>query len=140
MHPKSIPSPTPSPILHPANKNRLNDTIPTKRISLSMKLNSASTSLFAYFLRLPDVIVQHAHYRPEALRKIKQTRDEEQRKIKKADEDEKAEERKTQSDKMRKEERERKLKGMSAEEQRKFLEREAEQDRKRGMKKKTMRA
>ena len=59
-----------------------------------MRLNpKASTALFAYFLRLPDILVQTAHYRPEALRKIKQTREEEQLKIKKADEDEKAEER-----------------------------------------------
>jgi uncharacterized membrane protein YdbT with pleckstrin-like domain len=123
-------------------RNRLNDTVPTKRISLSMRLNTkpTSTSLFQYFLRLPDILVQTAHFRSEAMRKIKQTRDEEQRKIKKADEDEKAEERKLQSDKMKKEERERKLKGMSAEEQRKFLEREAEQQRKKGMKKQTMRA
>jgi hypothetical protein len=122
--------------------NRLNDTLPNKRISLSMRLNTkpTSTSLFQYFLRLPDILVQTGRFRTEALRKIKQTRDEEQRKIKKVDEDEKAEERKLQGDKMKKEERERKLKGMNAVEQKKFLEREAEQDRKKGMKKRTQRA
>lgn len=46
---------------------RLNDTVPNKRIGLSMKLNSkpTSTSLFQYFLRLPDYLVANAHFRAE---------------------------------------------------------------------------
>jgi hypothetical protein len=47
--------------------HRLNDTVPNKRVGLSMKLNSkqASTSLFQYFLRLPDFLVANAHFRAE---------------------------------------------------------------------------
>lgn len=121
---------------------RLNDTIPQKRISLSMRLNSnpSTTSLLAAFLRLPDHLVSTAHFRPEAMRKVRATREEETRKIKKIDEDEKAEERRTMSDKMKKEERDRKLASMKPEEQKKFLERERAKERDRGMRKKTMRA
>lgn len=125
--------------------HRLNDTIPQKRISLSTKLNPSSTptasqNLLAAFLRLPDHLVSSAHFRPEALRKVRATRDEETRKIRKIDEDEKAEERRTMSDKAKKEERERKLAGMKPEEQKKFLERERKKDQERGQRRKTMRA
>lgn len=124
--------------------SRLNELVPRKRLTLTTKLPTTSTipnltPLFTLFLRLPDTLVQTAHFRPEALRKIRATREEEQRKIKRLDEEEKAEERKSASDKAKKEERERKLKGMGAEEQRKFLEREKAEERKRGQKKNTMR-
>ena len=121
---------------------RLDDTIPRKRVSLAMLLgsNSASTALFACFLRIPDHLVTSAHFRPEALRKIKVTREEEQRKLRKIDEEEKAEERRLAADKLKREERDRKLSKMSAEEQRKFLEKEKEKTQRKGMKKQTMRA
>ena len=120
---------------------RLNDTVPRKRVSLSMKLTSdpAATALFQYFLRIPDQLVSSAHFRPEAMRKIKATREEEMRKIRKIDEDEKAEERRTAGDKMKKEERDRKLSKMSADEQKKFLAKEKEQEQKKAMKKKSVR-
>ncbi|KAF2482819.1 hypothetical protein BDY17DRAFT_325071 [Neohortaea acidophila] len=123
---------------------KLNELVPRKRLTLTTKLPTTSTipnltPLFTLYLRLPDTLVQTAHFRPEALRKIRATREEEQRKIKRLDEEEKAEERKSASDKAKKEERERKLKGMGAEEQRKFLEREKAEERKRGQKKNTMR-
>lgn len=120
---------------------RLNDTVPKKRVSLSMHFSSspaASTALFSYFVRLPDHLANTAHFRPEAMRNIRATREKESKKIRKADEDEKAEERKLQGDKLKKEERERKLGGMSAAEQKKFLEREREKDQKKGMKRKSV--
>ncbi|EMC94021.1 hypothetical protein BAUCODRAFT_36492 [Baudoinia panamericana UAMH 10762] len=119
---------------------KLNDTLPKKRITLSTRLRTQpdSTSLFALFLRLPDFLVSTAHFRPEALRKIKATREEEQRKIRKVDEDEKAEAKRVAGDKLKKEERERKLGKLSAEEQRKFLEKEREREGKKGMKRKSM--
>ena len=120
--------------------HRLNDTIPIKRVSLSMKLNSNSTTLFSHFLRLPDFLVSHAHFRPEALKRIKATREEESRKIRKADEDEKAEDRRLELDKQKREGREQRLKNMSAEEQKKFLEKEKAQAQKKGQKGRTMRA
>lgn len=121
---------------------RLNDTVPKKRVYLSMRLNNSSdpSALFTYFLRLPDYLVNSAHFRAEAMRKIKATREEEMRKLRKIDEDEKAEERRTQSEKLKKEERDRKLSKMSADEQRKFLEKEKEKSQRKGMKKQTMRA
>ncbi|KAK1063399.1 hypothetical protein LTR12_007458 [Friedmanniomyces endolithicus] len=120
---------------------KLNDTIPKKRVSLSMRLNHSapSTSLFAIFLRLPDHLVSTAHFRPEAMRKIKATREDEMRKIRKVDEDEKSEERRNQSDKMKKEERDRKLGNLSDVEQKKFLEKEREKDLRKSQKKKSVR-
>ncbi|KAK4542447.1 hypothetical protein LTR36_006699 [Oleoguttula mirabilis] len=121
---------------------KLNDTLPKKRISLSMRLNPqpASTSLFAAFLRLPDHLVSTAHFRPEALRKIRSTRDEAQARIRKVDEDEKAEERKTVGDKAKKEEREKRLSGMTSGEQKKFLEKEKEKEARKSAKKRTTRS
>jgi len=126
--------------------SRLNDLVPKKRLTLSLRMgdtNAASPSskaLFSAFLRLPDQLVNTAHFRSEVLRRIKATREEEAKKIKKVDEQEKAEGRKTLSDKTKKEERERKLKGMSAEEQRRFLERERERDQRKNMGRKTVKA
>ncbi|KAK5108120.1 hypothetical protein LTR62_008774 [Meristemomyces frigidus] len=117
---------------------KLNDTIPKKRISLSTRLTTSgpnSNSLFALFLRLPDHLVSTAHFRPEALRKVRATREEEMRKIRKVDEDEKAEERRTMGDKVKREERDRRLGGMTAEGQKKFLEKEKEKEQKRNAKK-----
>ncbi|KAF2171800.1 hypothetical protein M409DRAFT_18033 [Zasmidium cellare ATCC 36951] len=120
---------------------KLNDIVSKKRVYLSTRLNNSSNSsaLFTYFLRLPDHLVNSAHFRSEALRKIKATREEEMRKLRKIDEDEKAEERRTQSEKLKKEERDRKLSKMSADEQKKFLEKEKEKSQRKGMKKQTMR-
>lgn len=130
-------------------KFRLDETVPKKRMSLTVRLPSGTNStesyaatlpLFSYFLRLPDFLVSNAHYRPEVMRRIKTTREEEIARIRKIDEDERAEERKAKQDKRKKEEREQALKGMSSEEQKKFLEKEREKEQRRGMKKRTMKA
>lgn len=125
--------------------DRLNDLIPRKRVSLSLLLPSqldaqGPKALFQAFLRFPDFLVNSAHFRPEALRRVKQTREDAQRKIRKADDEEKAEERKQAADKQKKLDREQKLSRMSAEEQRKFLEKEKADDQKRMTKKRTQRA
>jgi hypothetical protein len=109
-----------------------------------MKLKSAGTSydstlpLFQYFIRLPDFLVSKAHFRPEALRRIKATREEQIAKIRKLDDDEKAEERKLTSDKLKKEQRDAKLGRMTADEQRKYLDKERERDAKKRTKKSTV--
>jgi hypothetical protein len=118
----------------------LNETIPKKRIHLSLKIPSngdysSTFPLFQAFLRLPDDLAQNAHFRPEVKRKINTTREAEMKKLKKVSDEEAEEERRQLSEKMKKEERDRKLKGMSAEEQRKFLEKEAERGRKKQEKK-----
>lgn len=121
----------------------LDDTKPRKRINLSLKLTSdyASTlPVFTYFLRLADHLVSSAHFRPEALRRIKQTREERIAKLRKADDEEKAEERKLAADKLKKEQRDAKLGRLSADEQRKFLEKERERNAKKGMKRSTVKA
>ncbi|KAI9879777.1 MAG: hypothetical protein M1830_007219 [Pleopsidium flavum] len=126
--------------------NKLNETIPKKRISLSLKLSSSPTTysttlpLFTHFLRLPDTLVQSAHFRPEVTRRLKATREEEIRKLKRVDEDEKAEERKVEGDKKKRELRDSRLKGMSAEEQRKFLDKEREKESRKSSKKMTKKA
>lgn len=96
--------------------------------------------LFQYFLRLPDQLASSAHFRPEALRRIKQTREEQIAKIRKADDEEKAEERKLALDKLKKEQRDAKLGRLSADEQRKFLEKEREKSARKGMKRSTVKA
>jgi hypothetical protein len=118
----------------------LDETIPKKRMHLSLKLPSngdytSTLPLFQAFLRLPDHLTQNARLRPEVKRKIITTRDAEIKKLKKVSDEEAEEQRRTLSEKMKKEERDRKLKGMSAEEQRKFLEKEAERERKKQEKK-----
>lgn len=123
----------------------LNDTIPRKRISLSTRLPSSdeatekSTKLYNIFLRLPDTLVNTAHFRPEALRKVRATREEEQAKIRKRDDEEKAEERRALTDKAKKEERDKKLARMTDAEQKKFLDKERAADQKKQQKKMTMR-
>ncbi|CAO2653897.1 Nn.00g106300.m01.CDS01 [Neocucurbitaria sp. VM-36] len=121
----------------------LDDTKPRKRINLSLKLTNDHAStlpIFTYFLRLPDQLVSAAHFRPEALRRIRQTREEQIAKIRKADDEEKAEERKLAADKLKREQRDAKLGRLSADEQRKFLEKERERNAKKGMKRSTIKA
>lgn len=89
---------------------------------------------------MADHLVSSAHFRPEALRRIRQTREEQIAKIKKADDEEKAEERKLAADKLKKEQRDAKLSRLSADEQRKFLDKERERNAKKGMKRSTVKA
>ncbi|KAF2727434.1 DUF1682-domain-containing protein [Polyplosphaeria fusca] len=122
---------------------KLDDTIPRKRISLSLKLASsynATTPIFSYFLRMPDILVSQARFRPEAMRRIKQTREDQIAKIKKLDDDEKAEERKLLGDKAKKDKRDQMLSRMSADEQRKYLDKERERESKKRQKRSTVKA
>ncbi|KAJ9209356.1 hypothetical protein DTO166G4_9055 [Paecilomyces variotii] len=129
------------PIEKPA---KIEETVPRKRLQLSLRIPSSgyesTLPLFKLFVRLPDVLVASAHWRPEVLRKIRNAREEEIKKLRRADEEEKAEERKLAAEKLKKEERERLLRSMSAEEQRKFLEREKEKEQRRTMKRNTRKA
>lgn len=120
---------------------RLDDLVPRKRTSLSVRLNTnaPATALFTAFLRLPDQLVSIGRFRPEAMRRIRATREEEMRKIRKQTEEEKSEERKSQSEKLKKQERDSKLSRMSADEQKKFLQKEREAEQRKTMKKRTTR-
>jgi len=125
---------------------RLNETIPRKRVTLSLRLpanahNYVETMpLWVYFLRFTDKLVANAHFRPEIMRKIKAVREDEIRRIAKIANDEEAENRKQTLDKEKKEKREAMLKSMSAAEQKKFLDKEREKEMKRSQKKMTLRS
>lgn len=93
--------------------------------------------LFEYFLRLPDQLVQGAHFRPEVMRKVKQTREEQIKRLQKADEDEKAEERAFEREKAKKMKRDLELKGLDAKAQKKYLEKEKEKEMRKAAKRQT---
>jgi dipeptidase len=119
---------------------RLNETIPKKRIYLSIKVPSSGDysgvlPLFQYFLRLPDNLAQSAHFRPEVIRTIRITREDAVKHLQKADEEEKAAERALEREKAKKLKRDLELKGLSAAEQKKYLEKEKKQELKRDQKK-----
>ena len=121
---------------------KLDEALPRKRLYLCTKLPSGSDysttlPLFQAVLRLPDHLVQNAHFRPEVLRKLNQTREAEIKKLKRLSDEEVEEERKRSAEKVKKEERDRKMRGMTAEEQRKFLEKESDRKRKKDGKKMT---
>ncbi|KAI9776237.1 MAG: hypothetical protein M1835_005574 [Candelina submexicana] len=125
---------------------KLDETTPKKRILLSLRLPSsplaytASLPLFSLFFTLADNLASSAHFRPEVLRKIRQTRDDEIRKLRRVDEDEKADERSLRRDKEKKEKRDRELGRLGADEQRKYLEKEREKERKKSEKKMSRKA
>ncbi|KAF2867436.1 hypothetical protein BDV95DRAFT_502830 [Massariosphaeria phaeospora] len=122
---------------------KLDETVPRKRINLSMRFPSgddytSTLPLFHYFVRMHDHLASACHFRPEALRRIKATREDQIAKIRRLDDDEKAEERKLLGDKAKKEKRDAMLGRMSADEQRKYLDKERERDTKRKEKKRTV--
>ena len=123
---------------------RLEETVPKKRIYLSMRLPSSGDytnilPLFEYFIRLTDTLVQGAHFRPEVLRKVRTTREDTIRKLQKADEEEKAEERNLEREKAKKLKRDLELKGLDAKGQKKYLEKEKEKELRKNQKKMTSR-
>jgi hypothetical protein len=124
--------------------SRLDETIPKKRIYLSMKLPSSGAyssvlPLFQYFIRLPDTLVQSAHFRPEVMRKVRTTREDAIKRLQKVDDEEKAEERALEREKAKKLKRDMELKGLTAAEQKKYLEKEKKQEMKKSQKKMTQR-
>jgi signal transduction histidine kinase len=121
---------------------KLDEAAPRKRLYLCMKVPPGSDysdtlPLFQAFLRLPDHLAQNAHFRPEVLKKLNQTREAEIKKLKRVGDEEAEEERKRLAEKVKKEERDRKMRGMTAEEQRKFLEKESDRKRRKDEKKMT---
>jgi len=96
--------------------------------------------IFSYFMRLPDALVQSAHFRPEVLKKVRGVRDETVKQIQKADEEGKAEERAAEREKAKKQKREAELGALDAKAQKKYLEKEKEKEMRRSMKKQTLRA
>ncbi|CZT51174.1 uncharacterized protein RSE6_12284 [Rhynchosporium secalis] len=123
----------------------LDDTTPKKRIYLSLRTPSSGDyssvlPIFQYFIRVADILVQSAHFRPEVLRKVRTTREDTIRKLQKAGEDEKAEERIVEREKAKKLKRDLELKALDAKGQKKYLEKEREKEMRRNQKKQTQKA
>jgi len=121
---------------------KLDDTVPSKRIYLSMKVPSSGDHskvlpLFEYFIRLADILVQSAHFRPEVMRKVKATRENAIKQLQKIGEDEKAKERALELEKVKKTKRDNELKALDAKAQKKYLEKEKEKEMKKTQKKMT---
>ncbi|KAH7023565.1 hypothetical protein EDB80DRAFT_697940 [Ilyonectria destructans] len=129
------------PIEKPAT---IEETTPRKRLFLKYRLPSGSDydallPLFTYFLQVPDFLVKAAHFRPEVLKKVRNTREGMISEIKKATEDERNEERLVEKEKARKAKRDAELKGLDAKAQKKYLDKEREKEMRKSQKKSTMR-
>jgi len=98
---------------------------------------SKALPLFEYFIRLPDILVQSAHFRPEVTRKVKATRDNAVKQLQKVDEESKAEERALEREKAKKLKRDNELKALDAKAQKKYLEKEKEKELRKNQKKMT---
>ncbi|KFH48953.1 hypothetical protein ACRE_002560 [Hapsidospora chrysogenum ATCC 11550] len=122
----------------------LDETLPSKRVLLKYRLPSSNdytslAGLFTYFLRLPDRLVQSAHFRPEVVRKVRATRDAMSKELRKAAEEEKAEERLLEKEKAKKAKRDAELAALDAKAQKKYLEKEREKEMRKSAKKQTVR-
>ncbi|POR34087.1 Endoplasmic reticulum membrane protein C2G5.01 [Tolypocladium paradoxum] len=130
----------------PAEKPKtLDDTNPRKRLFLKYRLPSDGSygsllPLFSYFLRLPDILVQSAQFRPEVMKKVRATREAMVAQMKKALEEQRNEERMYEKEKARKAKRDAELKGLDAKAQKKYLEKEKERELRKSQKKITQRA
>jgi hypothetical protein len=115
-----------------------------KRIFLKYRLPSDNNydsilPLFSYFLRIPDILVESAHFRPEVTKKVRATREGLLKDLKKVAEEEKNEERQLEREKAKKAKRDADLKGLDAKAQKKYLEKEKEKEMRKAAKKQTVR-
>lgn len=122
----------------------LDESAPSKRILLKYRLPSGNdystlTGLFAYYLRLPDLLVENAHFRPNVLNKVKATRDLMTKELRKAAEEEKNAERAEEREKQKKAKRDADLAGLDAKAQKKYLEKEKEKEMRKSQKKQSVR-
>ncbi|SPN98394.1 uncharacterized protein DNG_01439 [Cephalotrichum gorgonifer] len=118
---------------------------PKKRICLRYTLPSNNDysdllPLFSYFLRLPDLLVNKAHFRPEVANVLRKTRTRESAELERAKKQEEAEERRLELERVKKAKRDEQLKSMDAKSQKKFLEKEREKEFKKSQKKGNVRA
>ena len=122
----------------------LKEATSRKRIFLEYRLPSdnnyeALQPLFAYFLRLPDFLVQNGRFRGEVTRKIGKVREQMTVQLRKVAEDEKNEERALEREKTKKAKRDAELAGLDAKAQKKYLEKEREKEQRKAQKKQTTR-
>lgn len=127
-----------------AKPKTLSEASPSKRVLLRYRVPAdndyaALVPLTDYALRLPDLLVRAAHFRPEVLRKVRATRDAMSRELRKAAEEEKNEERLLEREKAKKAKRDAELAALDAKAQKKYLDREREKELRKSQKKQTMR-
>lgn len=124
---------------------RIEETQPKKRVYLRYGLPSNNDysellPLFSYFVRLPDLLVKNAHFRPEVLNTVRKIRDNQVAELERAKKQEEADERRAEQERIKKARRDEKLGAMTAKDQKKFLEKEREKEMRKGQKKQSMRA
>lgn len=123
------------------------ETTPRKRLILKHGLPSGTgptaydslLPLFSYFTRLTDFLAQNAHFRPEAIKKVRATRDAMINQLKKVLEEKESEDRAAEREKAKKLKREAELKGLDAKAQKKYLDKESAKELRKSQKKQTMR-
>jgi hypothetical protein len=125
----------------------LEETRPRKRLILRHRVPSGTgptaydtlLPIFSYFIRLPDFLAQNAHFRPEAMKKVRSTRDAMVASLQKVLDEKDAEERAIEREKAKKAKRAAELQGLDAKAQKKYLDRESAKEMRRSQKKQTMR-
>ncbi|KAK0392837.1 hypothetical protein NLU13_2331 [Sarocladium strictum] len=125
----------------------LNETRPRKRIILRHRVPSGSSTsaydsllpIFSYFVRLPDFLAQNAHFRPEAIKKVRATRDAMIASLQKLLDEKESEERAIEREKAKKAKRAAELQGLDPKAQKKYLERESAKEMRRAQKKQAVR-
>jgi hypothetical protein len=129
----------------PSDKPKtLKEATARKRVYLKYRLPSSNNfdnlvAIFSHFTRLPDLLVQKAHFRPEVTRKITKVREQMDAQLKKALSEEIAEERLLDKEKAKKAKRDAELGALDAKAQKKYLEKEREKELRKSQKKQTMR-
>lgn len=129
----------------PTDKPRtLDETTPRKRIFLKYRLPSDGNyepllPLFKLYVQFPDLLVKSAHFRPEVLKKVRNTRENMVAEIKKAADEEKNEERLLEKEKLKKAKRDAELAALDAKAQKRYLEKEREKEFRKSQKRQTMR-
>lgn len=123
---------------------KLKETMPRKRIYLRYRLPASNnyepvSALFSYFLKLPDLLVQQAHFRPEVTRRVAKTRQGMIDQLKKESLEEVNEERALEREKSKKAKRDAELSALDAKAQKKYLEKEREKEIRKSQKKSTVR-
>ena len=130
------------PTVKPAAMEELTNS---KRLFLKHRLPSNNdyaglAPLFAYFIRLPDLLVEKAHFRPEVTKKVKAVRESLASQLQKKLDEEKSEDRAIEKEKAKKAKRDAELAGLDAKAQKRYLEKEQERLFKKSQKKTTARA
>ncbi|KAL2212726.1 DUF1682-domain-containing protein [Sarocladium strictum] len=125
----------------------LEETRPRKRLIFRHRAPSGTGAtaydsllpIISYFIRLPDFLAQNAHFRPEAMKKVRSTREAMISSLQKVLDEKDAEERAEQREKAKRAKRDAELQGLDAKQQKKYLDRESAKEFRKAQKKQTTR-